>query len=221
MQALPWYFDVISPYAYLQLEWLLRDRPELPLEPRPVVLGALLSHFGQLGPAEIAHKREFTYRYVIWRSRELGIPLCFPPRHPFNSLAAMRLIIAAGGSAPVVQRVFRHVWVEGRRAETAEDLVALGKDLGIGDVASAVSTPEVKQALKQSTDVAIAAGVYGVPTLIVNDEPFFGQDATAFALTLLEHPGLLAEPEFAGLADIPIGISRRSGAPPFQVEQYF
>jgi len=209
MHALPWYFDVISPYAYLQLEWLLRDRPELPLAPRPVVLGALLAHFGQLGPAEIPRKREFTYRYVVWRSRELGIPLQFPPRHPFNPLSALRLTIAAGGSTPVVQRVFRHIWTEGRAAETASDLAEIGAELGIDDVAAAINQPAVKQALKASTDAAIAAEVYGVPTLVVNGESFFGQDATAFALTLLESPSLLESDEFARLRDIPIGITRR------------
>ena len=65
MAAIPWFFDVISPFSYLQLEWLRRERPDLELEPRPVVLGAVLSHHGQLGPAEIHGKREFTYRYVI------------------------------------------------------------------------------------------------------------------------------------------------------------
>lgn len=209
MHALPWYFDVISPYAYLQLEWLLRDRPELPLDPRPVVLGALLSHFGQLGPAEIPRKREFTYRYVLWRSRELGIPLAFPPRHPFNPLAAMRLIIAAGGSTPVVQRVYRQIWAEGRAGETAADLADVGAELGIDDVATAINDPAVKQALKNSTDEAIARGVYGVPTLIVNGEHFFGQDATPFALTLLERPELLESDEFARLCEIPVGITRR------------
>ncbi len=209
MNALPWYFDVISPYAYLQLEWLLRTRPELPLAPRPVVLGVLLGHFGQLGPAEIPRKREFTYRYVLWRSRELGIPLRFPPRHPFNPLAAMRLIVAAGGSTPVVQRVYRHIWAEGRAAETAADLADLGAGLGIDDVAAAINDPAVKQALKASTDAAIAAEVYGVPTLVAHGEPFFGQDATAFALTVLERPDLLASDEFARLTEIPVGITRR------------
>lgn len=78
MAFLPWYFDVLSPFAYLQLEWITRDWPELVLEPRPVVLGAVLAHHGQLGPAEIRGKREFTYRYVIWRAWELGIPLVWP-----------------------------------------------------------------------------------------------------------------------------------------------
>ena len=190
MVALPWYFDVISPFSYLQLEWLLRHRPDVVLDPRPVVLGAVLSHHGQLGPAEIRGKREFTYRYVLWRGDELGVPVRFPPRHPFNPLAALRLIIAAGGGVPVVQRVFRQIWAEGRAAETAAELAQLGGEFGIADVAVAIAKAEVKERLKASTDEAIADGVFGVPTLVVHGEPFFGQDRIDHLIWRMKQHGL-------------------------------
>ena len=208
MVALPWYFDVISPFSYLQLEWLLRHRPDVVLDPRPVVLGAVLSHHGQLGPAEILGKREFTYRYVLWRGHELGVPVRFPPRHPFNPLAALRLIIAAGGGVAVVQQVFRQIWAQGRGAETAAELAQLGAQFGIDDVAVAIAKAEVKERLKASTDEAIADGVFGVPTLLVHGEHFFGQDATAFALAVHDRPELLQEGEYARLAAIPVGVRR-------------
>lgn len=208
MAGIPWYFDVISPFAYLQLEWLARERTDLELEPRPVVLGAVLAHHGQLGPAEIAGKREFTYRYVLWRGQELGVPVRFPPRHPFNPLAALRLIVAAGASVAAVQRVFWHVWAEGRAAETAAELEPLARELGIDDVAAAISAPAVKLGLKASTDAALADGVFGVPTLVVHGHKFFGQDATALALAVLDRPELLQEGEYARLAAIPVGVRR-------------
>lgn len=208
MAAIPWYFDVISPFAYLQLEWLTRQRPDLSLEPRPLVLGAVLSHHGQLGPAEIEGKREFTYRYVIWRAQELGVPIRFPPRHPFNPLAALRLIVAAGADTASVQRVFRHIWRDGRAAETVAELEPLAREFGIDDTAAAISQPAVKAGLKASTDAALANGVFGVPTLVVHGHPFFGQDATAFALAVLERPQLLQEGEYARLSAIPVGVRR-------------
>ncbi len=208
MVALPWYFDVISPFAYLQLEWLLRHRPDVALEPRPVVLGAVLSHHGQLGPAEISGKREFTYRYVLWRGQELGVPVRFPPRHPFNPLAALRLIVAAGGDVTVVQRVFRQIWALGRGAETAAELAELAAEFGILDVAATIAQPDVKERLKASTEAAIAAGIFGVPTLMVHGQAFFGQDSTGFALAVHDRPGLLQEGEYARLAAIPVGVRR-------------
>jgi len=213
MNGLPWYFDVLSPFAYLQLECLRRDHPDLVLDPRPVVLGAVLAHHRQLGPAEIAGKREFTYRFVIWRARELGLPLRFPPRHPFNPLPALRLIIAAGGSVNVVQRTFRHIWAQGRGCESLEELQTLAAEFGIDDLASAISTAEVKEALKHSTEDALKAGVFGVPTLMVHGQPFFGQDATALALAVWKDPGMLQQGEYARSTAIPVGVQRSRVAP--------
>ena len=208
MAPLPWYFDVISPFSYLQLEWLLRDWPEVALQPHPVVLGAILAKHGQRGPAEIDGKREFTYRYVLWRAAELGIPLRFPPQHPFNPLAALRLIVAAGASVPVVQAVFRHIWMFGGSVQSSADLQPLATQFGIVDVMSAIGTSEVKAALRDNTEAALAKGVFGVPTLSVFEQLFFGQDATAFAMAVLEDPQLLQTGEYARLADIPVGVRR-------------
>lgn len=69
MKPAQWYFDFISPYAYLQAQRLQKLREYCELEPRPVLLAALLSHWGQLGPAEIAPKRQFTYKQVRWLAR--------------------------------------------------------------------------------------------------------------------------------------------------------
>ncbi len=208
-QALPWYFDVISPFAYLQLEWLRRERPDVALAPRPVLLGPILNHIGQLGPAEIPAKRLFTYRYITWRAQELGIRLKFPPRHPFNSLAAMRLIVAAGSTVSATQAVFRHAWMLGGALDDPAELAALGESIGIHDVQSRIADVAVKQALKDATDTAIAAGIYGVPTLRVHGEDYFGQDATGLALGALRDPELLQSGAFADLAAIPVGVTRR------------
>ncbi|MGE4073306.1 MAG: 2-hydroxychromene-2-carboxylate isomerase [Lysobacterales bacterium] len=212
MKGLPWYFDVLSPFAYLQLQALRRDHPEVALDPRPVVLGAVLAHHGQLGPAEIAGKREFTYRFVIWRAQELGLPLRFPPRHPFNPLPALRLIIAAGASIDVVQRVFRHIWEQGRGCETPEELESLAADLSLANLAEAITAPDIKAALKHSTEKALAAGVFGVPTLMVHGQPYFGQDATALALAAWKHPEMLQQGEYARLGAIPVGVQRSRAA---------
>ena len=91
-----WYFDFISPFAYLQWQ-AVRRLPGIVPVCRPVLLAGLLSHHGHKGPAEIPSKRLFTYRHAQWRADRAGIPMTFPPAHPFNPLAALRLCIAAGG----------------------------------------------------------------------------------------------------------------------------
>ncbi|MEI5604188.1 hypothetical protein, partial [Streptomyces brasiliscabiei] len=90
------------PFAYLSLKQL----PALPagteLELLPVLFAGLLNHHRQIGPAEIPAKRRFTYRFVVWRARQMGVPLVMPPTHPFNPLSALRLVIAAGSTRKAV-----------------------------------------------------------------------------------------------------------------------
>src|SRR5688572_7819067 len=95
-----WYFDFISPFSYLHWQ-KVRALPEAPT-PVPIVFGAVLATHGQKGPAEIPGKREFTYRHVLWQARDEGVTLRFPPAHPFNSLAALRLCVAAGSTPQAV-----------------------------------------------------------------------------------------------------------------------
>ena len=79
-----WVFDVISPFAYLAFPQLSRLPAHVSVEFVPVLFAGLLQHFGQLGPAEIPSKRRFTYRFALWRARQLGLPMRMPPAHPFN-----------------------------------------------------------------------------------------------------------------------------------------
>src|SRR6516225_10277132 len=109
-----WVFDVISPFAYLALPRLEELPAGVELVVVPVLLAALLDRFGQRGPAEIPSKRRFTYRFVLWRARRLGLPLRMPPAHPFNPLAALRLIIAAGSTSRAAGTVLQAVFGEGR-----------------------------------------------------------------------------------------------------------
>ncbi|HEY2345345.1 MAG TPA: 2-hydroxychromene-2-carboxylate isomerase [Xanthomonadaceae bacterium] len=209
--ALDWYFDVISPFAYLQWVRLRRDHPEVLLRPRPVLFGALLQHHGQLGPAEIPGKRAFTYRFVAWEARRLGIELRFPPAHPFNPVTALRLILAAADTVAATDAVFAHIWRDGRAADSAASLREVAGRLGITDVEAAVAREEIKLALRTNTEEAIARGVFGVPTLRVGQALFWGNDATGMALDYLADPEAFAH-EFDAVAALPVGIERRKSA---------
>lgn len=203
-----WYFDFISPFAYLQLPAILHLRARLDIAPKPVVLGAILASHGQLGPAEIPRKREFTYRFAQWRADHDGIPLRFPPAHPFNPLAALRLCIAAGTRWDAVTALFDHIWRDGNDAGTPAQLEGVAGSLGIDDVAAAISTDQVKAALRENTDVAIAAGVFGVPTARIGDALFWGSDATPMLQAFLDDPASFETPAYRRLATLPAAITR-------------
>ena len=107
-----WYFDFVSPFSYLQCERLQPHAASV--HPRPVLFAAILDALGQRGPAEIPAKRAFTYRFVVWRAKALGIPLRFPHAHPFNPLPLLRLAHACDCRMDAITRIFRFVWRDGR-----------------------------------------------------------------------------------------------------------
>src|SRR5690242_12244627 len=119
-----WYFDLVSPFAYLALPAVEALARRHPVHFRPVLLGALLSRWGLLGPAELAPKRLCTYRLVQFTADRSGLKLRFPPRHPFRSLDALRLLAALDGRPDAVRTAFDFVWAEGRDpSEPAERAV--------------------------------------------------------------------------------------------------
>lgn len=203
-----WYFDFISPFAYLQWQ-AVKDITACDISCRPILLAGLLKHHGHKGPAEIAGKRRFTYRHVAWRARQQGIGLRFPPAHPFNPLVALRLCIAAGTTRDAVDGIFNHIWREGQPCDSLDDVRHLAGQLGVADPDSAVASPEVKQALQHNFQEALDHGVFGVPTLVSGDALFWGEDATGMFKEWLEHPAMLDAPEFLRLDDLPVGVMRR------------
>lgn len=207
--ALRWYFDFISPYAYLHWQKMKRLPQFAHVQPVPIALGAVLHHLGNLGPAEIPAKRRFMYRQLLWTAGKEGVTLRFPPAHPFNPLAALRLCIAAGSHAAAVDMIFDWIWRDGRAADDVAGLGPLGALLGIDDVEAATSTVEAKETLRRNTDAAIAAGVFGVPTLSVHGELFWGNDAHALMAAVLDDPALLQQPEWQRLDGLPVAVQRR------------
>jgi len=204
---LRWYFDFISPFAYLQwpkVRALMRTDRVLPV---PVVFGAVLDAVGQKGPAEIPGKRVFTYRHALWRARQQDIALRFPPAHPFNPLAALRLCIAAGSTPDAIDAIFDWIWARGEAGDSAAALEPVAARLGL--VASAFADESVKAALRANTEAAIAAGLFGVPTLAIGDALFWGDDAHDLALAVLRDPALLDDPEMRRLATLPEAARRR------------
>ena len=207
-----WYFDFVSPFAYLQSEQLATLAPRISIRYRPILFAGLLAANGQKGPAEIPAKRAFTYRFCLWQAKRLGIPLRFPPEHPFNPLPLLRLAIAGDSSADVVHRIFRFVWRDGRLSDLPIEWAELVGTLGIDGADERIATRDVKDELRRNTDEAIARGVFGVPTLAIGGECFWGADATQMAIDYVAAGSRFVDPEYARVAALPIGASRRDSA---------
>lgn len=177
------YFDYISSNAYLVWKVLpqLAERFARRIEPVPVLFAGLLEAHGQLGPAEVLPKSWWMWRNNLRKAAILGVPLEPPAFHPFNPLLALRvssLSLPEDLRQRILDTLFDAVWT--RRQHVSEpDVVAMLVDQAGGDgrgVVDAASRPETKAALRRQTDDAIAAGVFGVPSMRVGDELFWGYD---------------------------------------------
>lgn len=183
MKKLEFFFDFISPYAYLASQRIeeLASRHRLEVEWRPVLLAAMLHHNQQRGPAEIPDKRRYTFKHLSRLSHDLGIPLAMPPAHPFNPLLPLR-ILALRPEAGLVHHLFRACWKDGRAIDSAEAL----KDLMDADTLRQATKKEAKERLKALTQEAIERGIFGVPTMAIGEELFWGLDSFAHLERYLE-----------------------------------
>jgi 2-hydroxychromene-2-carboxylate isomerase len=190
MKQITFYLDFVSPYAYLAFEKLPEALLGLSYEVdyRPVLFAGMLKHHGQLGPAEIPGKRDWTYRQVLWLAHRHGVPMQMPAAHPFNPLPLLRLALACGSDGQanryVCETIFRHVWRGGADAADAKRLEALRQSLApLRDPAG----EDVKAELKSNTDGAIARGAFGVPAYAVDDKLFWGFDALAMLRAYMDN----------------------------------
>ena len=209
MRAADWYFDFLSPFSYLQLVQFDRLPPDLEITYRPVLFAGLLGHWEHKGPAEIPAKRVHTYRWCHWYAARHGIPFRMPPAHPFSPLRPLRLAVAQGAEPALIRAVFDTIWAEGRDVSRDDEWQGLTERLAIADADEAIARPEVKEALKKSTEEAAKRGVFGVPTFAIGGELFWGLDATDLVLDYLNDPASFATGEYARIADLPIAQARR------------
>jgi len=220
MKEIHFYFDFISPYAWLAFQALPKTLEGIShrVHYYPVVFGAMLKHHGQLGPAEMPGKRDWTYRQVMWLAKQQGTDLQMPASHPFNSLSLLRLAVAASDNGEpnryVVESIFKHVWCTGLEASDAERLEALQVHL-LSQANLSLKDPqsvEVKQLLQQQTQQAIDLGLFGVPSMVVNGQVFWGQDALPMLRAYLQGDAWFESADWLDVGKLPVGI-RRTPAP--------
>lgn len=182
------FFDFISHNAWLA--WnraaALAQRHGLILEPVPVLFAGLLNAHGQKGPAEVPAKNQWMIWNVLRKAQQLGIPLAPPHTHPFNPLLPLRLACCGQPGEQrlkLIDALFRAAWVESRPVGDAEALRAVLAETGVDAdtwLSEAASAP-VKERLRENTEAAVAAGVFGVPSMLARGpagtaELFWGFD---------------------------------------------
>lgn len=178
------YFDFVSPYAFIAWTQIhaIAERNGRGVEPIPVLFAGLLDAHGTKGPAEIPAKRAYTFRDAYRKAHRLGLPaLKPPPSHPFNPLLGLRVAatpLAMDVKRRLIDALYDATWVRGTGIETPEAVAAAATRAGLDGEALVrqAQTPEAKQRLRAATAQAVAHGVFGVPTVLVDGEIFWGTD---------------------------------------------
>lgn len=217
LTPLIFHFDVVSPYAYLAFEQLPRALQGLSISVRyrPVLFAGLLKHWGQLGPAEIAPKRAWTYRQVQWLAHTHGIAMDAPAAHPFNPLTLLRLLLACSATGEPNRAqcaaVFAHAWRGGGAADDPARIAALRTQLEAmcgGALPRDPDSDAVKQQLRAHTQAAVERGLFGVPTIEAGDKLFWGFDGLPMLAACLRGDSWFDSGAWQRAAEWPVGVTR-------------
>ena len=208
MRSAIWYFDFISPFAYICLHRLKELPQDVAIAYKPVMFAGILNHWGQKGPAELPTKRRYTYRWSQWWAQSLGLPLRYPAAHPFNPLHHLRLAIACGSQPDAVRRIFDAIWTTGADMTDAAAFAKLREDLEVP--VQRLEDAEVKDLLRKNTEEAIRRGVFGVPTFEVEGELFWGADSIEYLKDFLANPAVIRSEEVRRLDGLPVSAARRT-----------
>lgn len=207
MKHIVFHFDVISPYVHLafhRLPQVLEDC-SYAVEYRPLQFAALLKAHAHKGPAEIEPKRAWIFRHVYWLAQQHGIALQTPAQHPFNPLPILRLLLAAGPNRRTVEAALAHVWQGGLDALDPERLATLRDTLA---PARDPDGTDVKAELRSHTDAAVAAGLFGVPTLELDGRLYWGLESLPMLRDALLGGAWSAGPAWDAAGAAPQGVVR-------------
>jgi 2-hydroxychromene-2-carboxylate isomerase len=209
-----WSFDVISPFSYIALGEIEQLAQRIDLVYRPILFAALLEHWRHLGPAEIPPKRLHTYRLCVFEAQRRGIPFRFPAHHPFNPLKPLRLLVALDAAPSVVRTVMDCIWRDGLDMSTDANWRITCAALGLDAAAATalVEASETKARLRANTEAAVKAGLFGVPTLQIGNELFWGADALPMARAYLDNPDMFESEEMRSLASLTASSMRAAAS---------
>lgn len=184
------YFDLASPYSYLcatQLEGVAR-RTRATIAWRPIVLGAVFKTLGIAAPLTIPAKAEYMLEDLKRWSTYYDEPFLFASPFPFNAMTMHRAIVAAQTlvSEEVGQKMalaaFRAAWAQGKDLTREDVIVEIADEHGAdgSTILQATQDQHVKDLLRQNTEEAIEVGCFGAPSLVVDEELFWGNDRLQF-----------------------------------------
>ena len=181
------YFDVGSPSGYLawtQLPAIAREAGA-EIDYRPILLGGIFKATGNTSPAEVPAKGRYLSMDLARFARRYDVPLVYNSAFPINTIGLMRGAVAAqqaGQLEAYLDVIYPAFWAQDVDLGKPEEVVRCLRegDLDAEFLMRRIQEDDVKLELRQQSDAAVARGLFGIPTMFVDDEMFFGQDRLEF-----------------------------------------
>lgn len=194
-KTLEFFFDVGSPATYLAWTQVqaLADVAGAQLTYRPMLLCGVFKATGNRSPATVPAKAAYMLGDLQRFALRYQVPFAFNPHFPIDTLKLMRLVSGVQLYHPdqlsgFGDLMFRGLWVEGLNLGSDEVLTQTLQNAGYeaARILALAEDPQVKDALKATTEEAVRRGVFGAPTFFVGADMFFGQDRLDFVREALE-----------------------------------
>lgn len=182
-KTVDFYYDFISPASYFAWVRLneLCQRTGASINYKPMLLGGVFKANGNTSPMTIPAKWEWMKTDFARTAEYYGIPYQMNPHFIFSTVNAMRgalWALSEGKIETYNQAMFTAAWAEGKDLSSAEVMTEVLNNAGFDahQVMEAMTQPEIKKALIQASEDAATRGVFGAPTMFVDNEIYFGQD---------------------------------------------
>ena len=179
------YFDIISPYAYIAYKKILKIK-NVNFKLNPILLGGLHNLAGITAPAFNKYKMKNMQNDCELVAKKNNIIFKWNSKFPINSLALMRgfLYVEDNKKEEYLNSFFEAYWKEDQDLSNEDNIKQLLKKLKIdeNDFFNSIVNLDIKDKLKQLTQEAFEKEVFGAPTFIVNNKIFWGQDRLEYAI---------------------------------------
>ena len=189
IKTFEFYFDFASPYTFIAHKQILRIEKEnnIKVKYMPILLGGLLKLSGIKANIDIPIKAKYMIKDCKLTSEKNNIEFKFNNYFPITSLNLMRGVIVAkknGLDNIFINKVFDSIWKYGLNLNDNLIFEKLLKNLNINpkNFLIEIDDQQVKDDLKKRTDEAFKKGIFGLPSFVVNNKMFWGQDRLEFAI---------------------------------------
>ena len=183
MKKIEFYFDFLSPYSYLAWTWVREQSHDF--DYIPVTLATIIKSHETKGPAEIEPKRNYLFKDILRFTKLNNIPFTTPKDLPFNSLYALRLALKSSAGEmqkEIIDAIYRAGWEQGLDIGNDDVLKTVLKDQNLysEDLIEKMESKIARIELKANNEKALKLGLFGVPSFVVDDELFWGNDSTRY-----------------------------------------